>query len=343
MTVYVIGAGMAGLSAAFHACKAGHHVVVLESSNHAGGRCYSYLDKEWNRLLDNGTHLMLGANTALLEILRQCPTQTPLKPIGSSLTFYRRNLGCFTVDLNHPLKALLYLPELYKLLAESVLNTPAKQADKALLFKTARLCFSARDKQIYLANPSLKQSVVDPIYNYLKDKVEFYFSHPARGFEIDRILSDSVDFLISPDDKIISTVPPKKAEFGTIVNIHYKTDATLPDGLPVVGLIGMLPHWVFCQNGIVSVTISAANGLNTADIAERVWDELCPLLHSLDSTPPNRVIIDRRATLLQTRKTKRPAADSEFGLILAGDGTKTGLPCTIESAVRSGKTAANLL
>ena len=93
MTVYVIGAGMAGLSAAFHACKAGHHVVVLESSNHAGGRCYSYLDKEWNRLLDNGTHLMLGANTALLEILRQCPTETPLKPIGSSLTFYRRNLG----------------------------------------------------------------------------------------------------------------------------------------------------------------------------------------------------------------------------------------------------------
>lgn len=332
MTVYVIGAGMAGLSAAFHACKAGHHVVVLESSNHAGGRCYSYLDKEWNRLLDNGTHLMLGANTALLEILRQCPTETPLRAVGSSLTFYRRNLGCFTVDLNHPLKALLHLPELYKLLAESVLNTPAKQADKALLFKTARLCFSARDKQIYLAHPSLKQSVVDPIYNYLKDKVEFRFNHTVRDYAFAR-----------SDDKIISTVPPKKAEFGTIVNIHYKTDATLPDGLPVVGLIGMLPHWVFCKNGVVSVTISAANGLNTSNIAERVWDELCPLLHSLDSTPPNRVIIDRRATLLQTRKTKRPAADSEFGLILAGDGTKTGLPCTIEGAARSGKTAANLL
>ena len=343
MTVFVIGAGMAGLSAAFHAHKAGHHVVVLEASNHAGGRCYSFLDKEWNLMLDNGTHLMLGANTALLEILRQCPTQTPLKPIGSTLTFFRRTLDGFTVDLNRPFQALLHIPELYKLLAESVLNTPAKHADKALLFKTAGLCFSARDKQIYLASPSLKQSVVDPIYNYLKDKVEFYFSHPARGFEVDRILSDSADFSFSPDDKIISTVPPQKAKFGTIVNIHYKTKATLPDGLPVAGLIDMLPHWVFCKNGIVSVTISAANGLNTANIAERVWDELCPLLHSADSTPPNRVLVDRRATLLQTSTTKRPAADSEFGLILAGDGTKTGLPCTIEGAVRSGKTAANLL
>ncbi|HBO59340.1 MAG TPA: hypothetical protein DD624_05470 [Alphaproteobacteria bacterium] len=343
MTVYVIGAGMAGLSAAFHAQKAGHRVVVLESANHAGGRCYSYLDKEWNCMLDNGTHLMTGANTALLEILRQCPTETPLQPIGSSLTFYRRNLSCFTIDLNHPLKALIHLPELYKLLAESVLNTPAKSADKALLFKTAKLCFAARDKQIYLAHPSLMQSVVDPVYEYLKDKVEFYFNHPARGFEIDRILSDSADFLLSPGDKIISTVPPKNAEFGTIVNIHYKTDATLPDGLPVVGLVDMLPHWVFCKNGIVSVTISAANNLNTANIAERIWDDLCPLLHSLDSTPPHRVIIDRRATLLQTHKTKRPAVNDDFTMLLAGDGTKTGLPCTIEGAVRSGKTAANLL
>lgn len=343
MTVYVIGSGIAGLSAAFHAQKAGHHVVVLEAANHAGGRCYSYYDKEWDCMLDNGTHMMMGANTALLEILRECPTDTPLQPIGSSLTFYRRNLSCFTVDLNHPVKALFHLPELYKLLAESVLNTPAKTADKALLFKTAKLCFAARDKQIYLANPSLMQSVVNPIYEYLKDKVEFYFGHPARGIEVDRILSDSVDFLISPDDKIISTVPPKKAAFGAIVNIHYKTDATLPDGLPVVGLVDMLPHWAFCKNGIVSVTISAANGLDTTDIADRVWDDLCPLLHSLDKTPPNRVIADRRATLLQTGKTKRPAADSEYGLILAGDATDTGLPCTIEGAARSGKTAADLL
>src|SRR5262249_39292860 len=40
---------------------------------------------------------------------------------------------------------------------------------------------------------------------------------------------------------------------------------------------------------------------------------------------------------------RRGAATSVRGLVLAGDGTATGLPATIEGAVRSGRAAARLL
>ena len=46
MTVYVIGAGIAGLSAAYTLTKAGIPVAVYEASAHAGGRCHSFFDKK---------------------------------------------------------------------------------------------------------------------------------------------------------------------------------------------------------------------------------------------------------------------------------------------------------
>ena len=57
------------------------------------------------------------------------------------------------------------------------------------------------------------------------------------------------------------------------------------------------------------------------------------------------MIKEKRATIAQTpaQNARRPAAKTRFGnLFLAGDWTKTGLPATIEGAIRSGQEAANL-
>ncbi len=43
-TIHVLGAGLAGLSAALRLAKAGRHVVVHEAAKQAGGRCRSYFD-----------------------------------------------------------------------------------------------------------------------------------------------------------------------------------------------------------------------------------------------------------------------------------------------------------
>ena len=50
--IYVVGAGMAGLSAAFYAVKRGFDVTVLESSARAGGRCHSYFDPLFGAEID---------------------------------------------------------------------------------------------------------------------------------------------------------------------------------------------------------------------------------------------------------------------------------------------------
>ncbi len=68
-TVYVVGAGLSGLSAAVHLVKAGHKVSLVEAANHAGGRCRSYFDQTLNHRIDNGNHLVLSGNRAVAEYL----------------------------------------------------------------------------------------------------------------------------------------------------------------------------------------------------------------------------------------------------------------------------------
>ena len=62
--IHVIGAGLAGLSAALSLTQAGRSVVLHEAGPAAGGRCRSYFDKELDLAIDNGNHLLLSGNTA---------------------------------------------------------------------------------------------------------------------------------------------------------------------------------------------------------------------------------------------------------------------------------------
>ncbi|TFL16303.1 hydroxysqualene dehydroxylase [Jannaschia formosa] len=62
----VAGAGLAGLVAAERLTAAGLRVTLLEASPKAGGRCRSYRDDRLGRVIDNGNHLILSANRAVL-------------------------------------------------------------------------------------------------------------------------------------------------------------------------------------------------------------------------------------------------------------------------------------
>ena len=115
MTVYGIGAGISGLSAAHTLTKAGVSVAVYEAASRAGGRCHSFFDKKINALIDNGTHLMLGANTALLKMLADCPTKTPLKSVGNTFSFYQKDGTSFQIDTAKPFSALKHFKTHYKI------------------------------------------------------------------------------------------------------------------------------------------------------------------------------------------------------------------------------------
>jgi phytoene dehydrogenase-like protein len=69
-TIHIIGAGLAGLAAAVKlapaAAQAQIKVVVHEATAYPGGRCRSYLDRTVGMTIDNGNHLVLSGNHAVL-------------------------------------------------------------------------------------------------------------------------------------------------------------------------------------------------------------------------------------------------------------------------------------
>lgn len=71
MKTAVIGAGWAGLSAAFELHSQGHEVTVFESAHTLGGRARAVQSPKLSATLDNGQHIMLGAYTETLALMRR--------------------------------------------------------------------------------------------------------------------------------------------------------------------------------------------------------------------------------------------------------------------------------
>jgi squalene-associated FAD-dependent desaturase len=68
--VYIVGAGLAGLSCAVALAAKGVRSTALEASAQAGGRCRSYHDPQLEMVLDNGNHFILSGNNTVFEYLR---------------------------------------------------------------------------------------------------------------------------------------------------------------------------------------------------------------------------------------------------------------------------------
>jgi len=66
--VAVIGGGWAGLAAAVHATRAGHHVTLFEMAPQLGGRARQ-IDSH-GMALDNGQHILIGAYTETLALMQ---------------------------------------------------------------------------------------------------------------------------------------------------------------------------------------------------------------------------------------------------------------------------------
>jgi len=68
-TTHIIGAGLAGLSAAVALTSLGKKVVMHELARHPGGRCRSYFEPALGLTIDNGNHLLLSGNHSALRYL----------------------------------------------------------------------------------------------------------------------------------------------------------------------------------------------------------------------------------------------------------------------------------
>ncbi|HEY6906178.1 MAG TPA: oleate hydratase, partial [Ignavibacteriaceae bacterium] len=66
----VIGAGIAGLSAAVYLSAGGRRVELIEASQKPGGRAYSLTEKSTGTIIDNGQHIMMGCYYDTLKFFR---------------------------------------------------------------------------------------------------------------------------------------------------------------------------------------------------------------------------------------------------------------------------------
>ena len=120
-------------------------------------------------------------------------------------------------------------------------------------------------------------------------------------------------------------------------------------GAGFIGLVGGIAQWVFVKPGHVSVTISAAGDLadQPSDVlAAGIWEDVCAALGLAGPMPLWRVVREKRATFAATAAQERRRPPARIGLsnlVLAGDWTATGLPATIEGAIRSGRSAVQQL
>jgi squalene-associated FAD-dependent desaturase len=86
--IIIIGAGVAGLTAAVNLAGSGYPVSVLEARPNIGGRMFSVRDNVSGEMIDNGQHLLSAAYSEFLSVLEKLGTSVYLKRTkGLSINF----------------------------------------------------------------------------------------------------------------------------------------------------------------------------------------------------------------------------------------------------------------
>jgi len=140
-----------------------------------------------------------------------------------------------------------------------------------------------------------------------------------------------------------------------IVSVHLWLDRPVAWGAPFLGLLGGRAQWLFdCGpaagggHRLASVTSGARFWDDAGDdeIAAEVLADAAAVLPAVQAARVRRTLVirERHATLSLTpaADAARPGVETPLpNLFLAGDWIQTGLPATIESAVLSGRAAAD--
>ena len=220
MTIHVVGAGAAGLAGALALARAGRPVVLHEASPGAGGRARALADGT-----DNGTHALVGANTAALAFLRAVgarngwvepePQGLPVLDCadGAARRISLSPLGWLRADRRPPglsagalwAMARMALPGAADIpvsdamvahatfcrgfvdpLVVATLNTPSAEASSARLAQVLRRLGGPGATRLYVAERGLGPDMVDPAIAAIRAAGgEIRFNSRLRGLVIE--------------------------------------------------------------------------------------------------------------------------------------------------------------
>jgi squalene-associated FAD-dependent desaturase len=304
--------------------------------------------------------------------------RVPLPPRGIPEVTFKQFLGALRLrqagpdatvadclDTAAPLYQRFWQP-----LAVAALNTACSESAATLLWPVVAetVLRGGRNCRPLVAREGLSESFVDPAIKWLAARgatVNLGWRLRAIQFEGNRarVLDFAGDRRVAVDGAVVIALPPASAQRAlpgleaprasrAIVNGHFRIDGVvlprLPFDSPLIGVLGGTAEWLFRRGDVVSVTVSAADALAEIEeqtIARRMWADIVPALGlpAGMGLPAFRIVKEKRATFAQTPSElrRRPATRTAWAnLVLAGDWTDTGLPATIEGAIRSGFAAA---
>lgn len=390
-TLHIVGAGLAGLAAAIAAAKAGTRVIIHEAAGHAGGRCRSFKDEKLDRVIDNGSHLVLGANRtalayaqavggleAMIAVDPAFPfvdiatgarwTVTP-KQLPAGIGEILRALGLpwtgKTETVASRLGASRSFTRFWQPMCEAIMNTAPDEASARMFGWTMRRALLGGSSALkpWTFPMGLSAALVAPALATLAlFGAEVHFRRRLIAASAQSLTFDFGVIPLGPEDKVILALPPwalasvlpgmiDDMPTRPIVNAHFRLDypVVLPGESHFLGLVNAAGHWLFARGDVLSITVSAADGLaerSNDDIAALLWDEAARAMGiPACSPPPFRIMKERRATLAHDHATigRRPGHTTLYpNLLLAGDWLASPWPCTIEAAIASGLEAARL-
>jgi squalene-associated FAD-dependent desaturase len=248
----------------------------------------------------------------------------------------------------------------------AALNTEPREASAELAGAVVRETLTAGGAACrpLIARDGLSGALVQPALDFIAAHGgTVHFGHRLRALSLER-RAEALDFgdqtvPLAADDAVVLAVPPPVAvsllpglaapsAFRAIVNAHFRL-VPPPQVPPITGVVNGLVEWLFAFPDRLAVTISAADRLLDVPremLASQIWRDVARIADIAQPMPPWQIVRERRATFaaLPQEDARRPAAETSWSnLVLAGDWTATGLPATIESAVRSGRRAADLI
>ena len=251
----------------------------------------------------------------------------------------------------------------------AVLNAGLEEGAASLLWRVVRETFGRGEAACrpLLARHGLGDAFVEPALRCLERAgAQMMLGHRVRELVLDGdrlvalVVAGGKRLPVQPGDMAVLAVPPAAADalvpgltvpIGSraIINGHFLLAEPLAEP-SMIGLVGGLCQWIFVRGDVASTTVSAADGLVDADVAElagRMWTEVCRALgHPLRPLPQCRIVKEKRATFAQVpaNLSRRPPPKTRWSnLFLAGDWTATGLPATIEGSLRSGRIAFEII
>jgi squalene-associated FAD-dependent desaturase len=254
---------------------------------------------------------------------------------------------------------------LWEPLAVASLNTAAESASARLFWRVLAetLGRGGAACRPLVPRDGLSETFIDPALARLRAhgcEIRFGTLLRALRFGTDRVgelVFDSGSIELGHADSLILAVPAPVAArlvpaltvpdvYSPIVNAHFR--CAHPAGSPLfVGVISGSAEWIFRKRETLSVTVSAADRFvdqPAAELRRLLWSNVASAYRlPRYPVPPARIVKERRATFLASPEQlrRRPGSKTSWdNLLLAGDYVETGLPATIEGAIRSGFAAA---